>query len=203
MSIFICKFCSRETTNAGANKKHEIGCKSNPLSKKCGGNSKGYKPWNTGKSLHYDVGTKGKPGAFKGRKHSEDTKKRMSESRQKLYANGWECTAGRCPKYDYESPIAGKIRVDGSWELAFCKFADKMNLDWKRNKKRFPYIKPDGTKSTYQPDFYVEDFNSYIEVKGYETDLDAAKWEQFPEKLIVLRREDIGGLDEWFKSASC
>lgn len=203
MPIFICQFCGRETTNAGANKKHEIGCSNNPDAKKCGGNKKGYKPWNTGKKLHYDVGTKGKPGSFKGRKHTEQTKTKMSDSKKALYASGWECVAGRCPKYDYESPIAGKIKVDGSWELKFCKFADKLKLEWTRNKKRFPYIKPDGTESTYQPDFYVRELNSYIEVKGYETDLDRAKWDQFPEKLIILRRKEIGELDEWFKSAVC
>ncbi len=41
MSIFICQFCSRETTNAGANKKHEISCKNNPNKKRCGGFAKG------------------------------------------------------------------------------------------------------------------------------------------------------------------
>lgn len=203
MKLFICQFCGRETTNAGANKKHEIGCSSNTDAIKCGGNKKGYKPWNAGKKLHYDVGTKGKPGTFKGKKHSKETKHKMSESRKALYADGWECVAGRCPKYDYHSPIAGKIKVDGSWELEFCKFADKLNLNWNRNKKRFWYIRPDGKKSTYQPDFYVEELKSYIEVKGYETKLDAAKWEQFPEKLIILRKEEIGKLDEWFKSAVC
>ena len=66
-----------------------------------------------------------------------------------------------------------------------------------------PAYKADGTKSTYQPDFYIEDLKSYIEVKGYETDLDKAKWKYFTEKLIVLRRKEIGELDEWFKSAPC
>lgn len=203
MSIFICQFCGRKTTNAGANKKHEIGCSSNPNPKKCGGNKKGFTPWNKDKKLHYDVWTKGKTGTFKGKKHSEETKKKMSDSRNALYASGWECVAGRCPKYEYDSPIAGKIFVDGGWELKFCEFADSMGLKWKRNKKRFPYVKPDGTKSTYQPDFYVEDLNSYIEVKGYETDLDKAKWDHFTENLIILRRKEIGELDEWFKSAVC
>ena len=43
MVIFICQFCSRETTNAGANRKHEISCKSNPNPKRCGGFVKGSK----------------------------------------------------------------------------------------------------------------------------------------------------------------
>ena len=41
MKLFICQFCGRETTNAGANGKHEISCKSNPNAKRCGGFEKG------------------------------------------------------------------------------------------------------------------------------------------------------------------
>ena len=41
MKLFICQFCGRETTNAGANGKHEISCKSNPNKKRCGGVEKG------------------------------------------------------------------------------------------------------------------------------------------------------------------
>jgi hypothetical protein len=203
MKLFICQFCGRETTNVGANKKHEISCKNNPNSKICGGNKKGNIPWNTGKTGVQIAWNKGGVGTFTGRTHSDETKIKMSESKRTLYASGWECIAGRCPKYDYESPIAGKIKVDGSWELEFCRFADEKKLNWKRNKKRFPYTRPDGKTSTYQPDFYVEELNSYIEVKGYETDLDIAKWKQFPEKLIILRKKEIGGLDEWLKSLPC
>ena len=94
----------------------------------------------------------------------------MSESRKKLYASGWEPTCGRCKKYDYFSPIAGHIKLDGKWELATAKYLDSIGVNWIRNRKRFNYIKPDGKESTYQPDFYVTDWTTYIEVKGYETD---------------------------------
>ena len=89
--------------------------------------------------------------------------------------------------------------------MIFCKYADANKLTWLRNKKRFPYIKPDGKPSTYLPDFFVEDWNSYIEIKGYETEMDKAKWDQFPKELTlkVLRKKEIGELDEWLKSAPC
>jgi hypothetical protein len=197
--MLLCQYCNRECKNKNSLQNHERLCKKNPNRQES--SFKKYKeknpnPWNKGKKLHYDVGTKGKIGTFTGKTHSVETKRKMSESRNALYANGWECKAGRCPKYDYDSPIAGKIKVDGSWELAFCKFADKHKLNWSRNKKRFPYIKPDGKSSTYQPDFYVEEWNCYVEIKGYETDLDKAKWSQFPEPLRILRKEQIGKLDE-------
>ena len=197
--MLLCKHCQKECKNENSLRNHERLCKENPNRQES--SFKKFKkenpsPWNKGKTGVQSAWNKGKEGTFKGKKHSDETKRKMAESKNALYATGWEPKAGRCPKYDYESPIAGKIKVDGSWELAFCKFADKHKLNWRRNKTRFPYIKPDGKASTYQPDFYVEDWNSYVEVKGYETDLDRAKWSQFPEPLKILRKEQIGKLDE-------
>jgi hypothetical protein len=33
--------------------------------------------------------------------------------------------------------------------------------------------------------------NVYVEVKGFETERDRAKWTHFPEELIVLRKKEI------------
>ena len=129
--------------------------------------------------------------------HSVQTKEVMAAKKNALYAAGWEPTCGRCKKYDYSSPIAGNIKVDGRWELELCCYLDAQNLTWSRNRKRFNYVKPDGKPSTYQPDFYVEEWGGYVEVKGYETDLDRCKWSQFPAPLKILRRKEIGELLEW------
>lgn len=107
------------------------------------------------------------------------------------YKSGWESTAGRCKKYDYTSPIAGNIKVDGTWELRVARYFDSLGVVWKRNKTRFSYIKPDGTPSTYQPDFFIEDWNTYLEIKGYETELDRCKWAQFNEPLLVWKKREI------------
>ena len=206
--MLLCQHCKKECKNGNSLRNHERLCKENP--NKQDSSFKKFKmenpePWNKGKTGIQAAWNKGKEGTFTGKKHSDETKRKMSENIKQRYADGWECTAGRCKKYYYSSPIAGDIKVDGSWELIFCKYADAMKLKWRRNTKRFPYTKPDGKLSTYLPDFFVEDWDSYIEVKGYETDLDNAKWEQFPKELSlkVLRRKEIGELDEWLKSAPC
>lgn len=129
--------------------------------------------------------------------HTEQVKAAMSISKIELYASGWEPTCGRCKKYDYLSPVAGNIKVDGRWELALCYYLDAQKLTWSRNRERFNYIKSNGKSSTYQPDFYVNEWNSYIEVKGYETDLDRCKWSQFPAPLRILRKKDIEEVLEW------
>jgi hypothetical protein len=31
----------------------------------------------------------------------------------------------------------------------------------------------------------------YVEIKGYQTDRDTAKWQQFPKQLVILKKADI------------
>ena len=107
------------------------------------------------------------------------------------YEAGWMPKAGRCKKIQYVSPIAGIIWVDGTWELAVAKWLYSKEYNWKRNTKRFSYTNLKGNISNYTPDFFVEELEGFIEVKGYETALDLCKWEQFPEKLIVWKRKEL------------
>jgi len=129
-------------------------------------------------------------------RHTEDTKKLLSKIVKERYSNGWESKAGRCEKIEYVSESAGKIKVDGKWELQVAMYLDKIGVNWIRNKKRFKYwndIK--NRESTYCPDFYVKNWETYIEVKGYETELDRIKWRQFKYRLEIWNRkklEDLG-----------
>lgn len=199
-----CIHCNREINNKGSLKAHEIVCEKNPdrkkyvRSPKAGRQSgKTYYVWNRGLTKEIDdrlllssivrsAKQKGKPG----KPHSEQFKKDQSDRMKKRYSEGWEPVCGRCKKYDYESPIAGKIKVDGNWELEVAKYLDSIGVEWKRNKKRFQYINLNGNISTYQPDFVIQN-RYYIEVKGYETDLDRCKWSQFQEHLTIFKKEQI------------
>lgn len=120
--------------------------------------------------------------AEKCKKHSIQIKKR--------YEQGWLPKAGRCKKIEYNSQIAGIITVDGTWELLVAKFLDTTGLQWDRNTRRFPYYF-ENVERNYTPDFYVKDFDVYIEVKGYKTLKDTAKWEQFKNKLLILQKNEI------------
>lgn len=150
-------------------------------------------PWNKGLTKETDktvkmIGekvsktTKGRPGV----KLSNQTKKKISEYMLEKYKNGYSYTGCFVKKYDYESPIAGRVSLDGTWELRVAIFFDGSELNWRRNTNRFKYINPKtNNESTYIPDFYVHDWETYIEVKGYISEVDKAKWEQFPEKLEI------------------
>lgn len=122
-----------------------------------------------------------------------ERRRKIKEKINKRYAEGWQPKCGRCIKYDYSSHVAGDIKVDGKWELAVCIYLDSLNVTWQRNTKRFTYKKPNNTNATYCPDFFVKDWNSYLEIKGYETELDKCKWRDFPinEKLIIWRKADL------------
>lgn len=140
------------------------------------------------------------------RTHTEQTKELLRKSIVKRYEDGWMPKAGRCKKYIYESPVAGKVSLDGTWELTTAKWLDYKGFTWKRNTKRFRYTNLKGKVSHYTPDFYVEDIG-YVEVKGYETELDRCKWKQFNEPLTVWYRDDIkrfnSELAEWSKAEHC
>lgn len=106
-----CVFCGREISNKGSYVAHEMSCRSNPerVSQKRSPNAgaqKGNVPWNKGLTAETDprivkiaaknaYSRKGKPGKL----HTDETKRKMSESRKKLYEMGWESTAGRTKKY--------------------------------------------------------------------------------------------------------
>jgi hypothetical protein len=123
--------------------------------------------------------------------HSEEFKAQQRSRILLRYENGWMPKAGRCRKYKYISVSAGEVFLDGTWELAVAKWLDKQSYTWKRNTKRFQYINLLGKVSHYVPDFWVEELRSYVEVKGYETELDRCKWSQFSEPLVVWKKHEL------------
>lgn len=137
------------------------------------------------------INSKGSTGIARTEKDELIRREKIRNSINERYASGWDPICGRAKKYEYHSDSAGKIRVDGKWELEVAKYLDRMNLKWRRPTERFDYINLEGKKSKYKPDFYIDDYMSYLEVKGYETELDRCKWSQFKENLIIWRKDDL------------
>ena len=128
-------------------------------------------------------------------KHSDEFKETQRKRIIARYESGWMPKAGRCKKFKYISPTAGEVFLDGTWELVVAKWLDANHYEWKRNTKRFQYLNLDGKISFYVPDFWVEELESYLEIKGYETALDRCKWEQFTEPLLVWKRKELTELN--------
>ena len=67
---------------------------------------------------------------------------------------------------------------DSSYELAFVIYCLDHNIPIQRNHTGFCYTYKDETHN-YFPDFIINN-DTYVEIKGYTTDLDKAKWDYFP-----------------------
>lgn len=198
--MLICKFCESVRKNENSLRNHERMCAQNPAKQlspfvEYHQSKQDKAPWNKGRSDLGPAWNKGLPGTFAGKKHTAETKKKLAAIMKNRYNDGWESKAGRCKKYEYMSPIAGLVKLDGTWELKVASHLDSLGVEWIRNKERFSYIRPDGKSATYQPDFYVKTWDKYLEVKGYQTALDEAKWRQFPHKLEVWKRDKIETLE--------
>lgn len=117
--------------------------------------------------------------------HQENGKRISETINSKVERGEWHTSLARNMHYQYRGED-----FHGTWELSYAKYLDNIGKNWERNKKSFPYVF-DGKKRRYTPDFYLPDEDVYIEIKGFTTDKDLAKWEQFPERLVVLTKTEL------------
>jgi hypothetical protein len=83
------------------------------------------------------------------------------------------------------------VRYNSTWEYLVAEYLNKNDLKWQRSK-----IKPvsyfwNNRWHLYFPDFLLQEHDIYIEVKGYETERDRAKWEQSDKKVLVIKQKDV------------
>jgi hypothetical protein len=74
----------------------------------------------------------------------------------------------------FMSKYHGEIKLDSGWEVKIIKSLEYNDIKWERG-KGFKWIRPsDNTEHIYYPDFYLPDYDIYIEPKNpyrWETDL--------------------------------
>ncbi len=116
-------------------------------------------------------------------------------AKTRIAAGTWHNSFSRARIHEYKG-----VRLYGLWEVAYAKHLDATGVEWRRPSESFPY-QHEGTEHRYTPDFYLPATDEYIEVKGWPTTKDRAKWAQFPGKLRVLYGKDLYqmGLIESFK----
>lgn len=112
---------------------------------------------------------------------------------------GYKENSGRCKHLSYSKKDGTLVKIQGSWELKFVRFLDEKNINWERNKLGYKYIF-ENKEHIYFPDFLLTDNETYIEVKGYQTSKDNAKWNQFPKKLLIVKKKEIENLNSWFET---
>lgn len=114
--------------------------------------------------------------------HSKKVSKTVKE---KIKKGEWHNSFSKARTHEYKG-----VRLYGKWELNYAKWLDKNNIKWRRVTETFQY-EYQGKIRRYTPDFYLIDSHEYIEIKGYKTKKDEAKWKQFPMKLKILLGEDL------------
>ena len=70
------------------------------------------------------------------------------------YAVGW-----------YESPLAGRVYLESSYELAVAKDLDNSGINWRRP-SFLPWTDKDGVSRRYYPDFYLPNYDVYLDPKN-------------------------------------
>ena len=91
--------------------------------------------------------------SFLGKKHTIDTKRKISE---KLSINN---KGGRCKWYE----VSGQ-KVQGTWERDIAIKFNEMNINWiklKTNKDILKY-EINGITRSYTPDFYLKDYDLFL-----------------------------------------
>lgn len=86
------------------------------------------------------------------------------------YSNngGFRDNGGRSIAIEYVNSDGEKMKLNKE-EIEVAKILDSLNLKWKRNWKYFLYVDEKGETRKFYPDFYIEDFDLYLEYKGWLT----------------------------------
>lgn len=207
MDNFICKYCGKICKNKNSLAQHEIRCKENPNKIKIvsnfveyndsikNGERKASNQFIKAKELGLPIPkmsdeTKQKiSNVWKGRKHTKEAKEKISKTMQQVVKdkpdsyNGVNIN-GKVKKYKYKN-----VSLDGTWELTFAQYLDKNNIKWERPNKGIEYIW-ENTTHIYYPDFFLVDYNIFVEIKGFQTSRDIAKWKMI-NNLIVIKQNEI------------
>ena len=149
-----------------------------------------------------------------------DVRARVSASRQRLFADpltgpaikkkiatasrvAWEegkyigSKTGKTKWHDYTHSTGIIYKVQGTWELKFIEWLDQHNMEFTCHRGRIPYTARDGTLHNYYPDFFVNDWNCYVDPKGehwYEKQIEKFQLlrEQHPNiKIRILHRKEL------------
>lgn len=218
-----CQYCGKQCKNLNSLKQHEVRCKNNPNAISVRDNFYEYRLRNQSKNLSFIPWNKGLT------KDTDDRVKKYGETYHNRYVKGeiksWcdgltKDSDDRIKKYasKISETISNKIGnsewhnqygirieykdtiLDSYWELEFAMFMDKHNIKWDRNNiTPFIYVF-ENSEHRYFPDFYLLDYDLYIEIKGYCTEKDKAKWDQFDKKLDIYFLRDLKELDiDYFK----
>jgi hypothetical protein len=135
----------------------------------------------TGEKISKTMKEKVKNGTYVPIPWTEERRKALSIS-QSISNRG-----GKCKWYEYKG-----YKIQGTWELNVVKKLDEMNIKWHKprvNSEVWHYT-IQGKMKSYTPDLYLEETDTYLEIKGYWWGTDKEKInaiiEQHSDKKIII-----------------
>ena len=207
-----CQYCNKQCKNLNSLTQHELRCKHNPDAiknfipktftyKDRIGWSKGHTKETDERVKHVSEGVNKYLDTVnhhtKGTKHTEEVRKKLSENARK---NNWQSHFGKRKVYEYKG-----IRFDSSFEVLVAEDLDNNNVSWIKPKYGlFTYQDINNKIHTYTPDFYLPDYDVYLDPKnnflienvnpmlGYK-DIDKIKWvcEQNNVRILILNESQL------------
>lgn len=176
MNIIVCKHCKEEFDISEKSKgwmaNHSRWCNANPkrqayidnlknnihlmceAKKKSGFTNQYTKAKLEGRDVP-ESPMKGKPGTFLGKKHTDETKQLL---REKALASPHRRLKKGVVEYK-------GILLDSSWELELAKRLDELEIKWVRPDP-IPWIDEEGVTHNYFPDFYLEEYDLFLDPKN-------------------------------------
>jgi hypothetical protein len=212
--MYKCKYCGKECKNKNSLAQHEIRCRLNPDKLEIKSNFSKYNNnlrlgliTKTNTNQYVKAKNLGLPKPeisektrekfakiWRGRKHTEEEKQKISSSMKKAVRERPESYSasninGRVKKVEYNGLV-----FDSSWEVIVAKFLDDNNIIWERPKNGFEYFWENDIH-LYYPDFYIPSLDLYIEVKGYKRNRDEYKWKSVS-NLVVIKQKEINAINK-------
>lgn len=109
--------------------------------------------------------------------------------------------SGRVKMYEVMSST-GLTKVKGKWELRIANWLNENNIKWTNNIEPYKYFW-NNSWHLYFPDFLLLNNDTIIEVKGYETDRDKAKWKSvIDRKFLIIKEHEMKILEKVLKQAA-
>jgi len=99
--------------------------------------------------------------SFKGKRHSEETKALM---REKALSSKHRRLV-KSTRY-YTKKDGNVVLLDSSWEEVLAMRLDELNISWTRPEIPLQWIDNKNIKHNYFPDFYLNDYDLYIDPKN-------------------------------------
>lgn len=136
-----------------------------------------------------------------------DERRKISESVRKAWRDGKfdGVRVGQCQWFTHTKPDGSVIKLQGTWELVFAKWMDENMIQYSTHKGRIPYLDKNGDKRSYYPDFFVDTWQSWVDVKNdYHFSLQEEKFQQIRKsnpniQLLILRKVDLETLGVKFE----